>query len=705
MINRLTLIQLVTMEFFNNWFNYNNIHFTSSSSSNETLPSKSDILKCFSYNLIHYIQCYLPIFPNDADKIYKDSCDCIDSSFATLDSKYTTRHNGLNRSDIAHHYKILSIFILDNVLDKLRKLKQKLKSISDDDMLGVKQFIDDISIELPQLLMNKDQRDHLVQYLISPYKNQSKIDVIQEMLSTNYLITHTTINSDSSRQYIEISPLSSKSNDKQSHLYFCKDGSITLKLEKEVNPFIVKSSFFLHQDSPNKWTHLFTFYSQIFSKSFSTILTNTCYDNQVYRSMLEKTFDMTIINLQIHLQHNLGTSISNAETLKRLHSRYSKVDLQMKKLSKKVLPLHSITYYYFLDPRYNILDNDEVDDMGPENSFLYFENQNLIKEDEQEIYVKHPHQLFYQYYLKSLDDLNDPEDDQGQTMTSTTPSLYEERYRLHRAKWISRDPDCFSNGFKHCQLSALDANVKQLFNLCLVTMTEFNLFELYKVNGTRVMTLDFCQGKISFSIPEQTRSSSSSSVNSELFTDLIESCFYEEYQKEQEVLRKQLTRLSTKHNNKLQIYGTDEWVLHQRDHLFVYQDEVLNSLDSVYEKIIQTHLTDSITVKDVFDSIQSFDEELQHTTCEFIYKTTHNKSHIAINADRFIRETIGEIAKRRNSTTKTANDKSSTIVHPLLDLHEKTIRGINKEYETKEKQKQIFIQLQSGTAFDNFTVY
>ena len=119
-------------------------------------------------------------------------------------------------------------------------------------------------------------------------------------------------------------------------------------------------------------------------------------------------------------------------------------------------------------------------------------------------------------------------------------------------------------------------------------------------------------------------------------------------------------------------------------------------------------MKDSITVKDVFDSIQSFDEELQHTTCEFIYKTTHNKSHIAINADRFIRETIGEIAKRRNSTSKTANDKhgsSSTIVHPLLDLHEKTIRGINKEYETKEKQKQIFLQLQSGTVFDNFTVY
>ena len=31
------------------------------------------------------------------------------------------------------------------------------------------------------------------------------------------------------------------------------------------------------------------------------------YDNHVYRNMLEKTFDMTIINLQIHLQHNLGT--------------------------------------------------------------------------------------------------------------------------------------------------------------------------------------------------------------------------------------------------------------------------------------------------------------------------------------------------------------------------------------------------------------
>ena len=58
-----------------------------------------------------------------------------------------------------------------------------------------------------------------------------------------------------------------------------------------------------------------------------------------------------------------------------------------------------------------------------------------------------------------------------------------------------------------------------------------------------VMTLEFCEGKISFYLPEQTRSSS---TDSELFTDIIEKCFDNEYQKEQEVLRKQLKGLVRK---------------------------------------------------------------------------------------------------------------------------------------------------------------
>ena len=274
------------MEFFTNWFNHNTLHFTVSSS-NESGKSESDILKCFCYNLIHYIQCYLPLFPQDAEKLYTDSCHCIDSSFTTLNSKYT-KNNGLNPMNKSHHRKLLSIFILDNVFFRLRKLKQKLTSISDEDMLAVKEFIDDISIELPQLLMDNDQKQHLVQYLISPYKNQSKIEIIQGLMNTQYLISRTTMNTATCMQYMELTPLSSKSTDKESHMYFCKDGSITLKLEEEVNPFVTYSSFLMyHQDqnhgdqdpdhgdhdhgNQGKIMHFFSFYSQLFSNSFSFI--------------------------------------------------------------------------------------------------------------------------------------------------------------------------------------------------------------------------------------------------------------------------------------------------------------------------------------------------------------------------------------------------------------------------------------------------
>jgi len=628
----------------------------------------------------------------------------------------------------AHHRKLLSIFILDTVFLRLRKLRQKLTSISDEDMLAVKEFIDDISIELPQLLMDNDQKQHLVQYLISPYKNQSKIEIIQGLMNTKYLISRTTMNTATCMQYMELTPLSSKSTDKESHMYFCKDGSITLKLEEEVNPFVTYSSFLMyHQDQnhgdqdhgdhdhENQDTimHFFSFYSQLFSNSFSFILTNTGYDNKTYKTMLEKTFDMAIINLHIHLQHNLGTSKLNPDNIRRLHSRYSKLELKMKKLTKEVLPLHSISYYYVLDPRYRILE--DIEDINAEHIYLYFENQNLIKEDEQEIYVKHSQQLFYQYDLMSLDDFEDEdehedEDDEHEDpTTSTTPSLYERRYRLHREKWISRDPLCFYNGFLHCQLQALDTNVKQLLNLCLVTVMKYNLLEFYNMNGTRVITFDFCQGNISFSLPEQTQSSfssssSSSSTDPEIFIDIIEKSFDEEYQKEQEVLRKKLSRLASKKNNKLQLYGTNEFVVHQRDNLFVYQNESL-SLDDVYEKVLKTHLNDTIYIKDVLNAIHSFDEELQNTTCDLIYKITHHRNRI--NAERLIGDTISELANRRHcSTTENLTESSSCYyVHPLLDLHEKTIRVVNKEYDTKEKQKQIYMQLQAGSAFDNFSVY
>ena len=171
----------------------------------------------------------------------------------------------------------------------------------------------------------------------------------------------------------------------------------------------------------------------------------------------------------------------NPDNIRKLHSRHSKLELKLKKGLKEVLPLHSISYYYFLDPTYTILEN--VDDITPEHTFLYFENQNLIQEEEEAMYVKHPQQLFYQYDLKSLDDLE--HEGYEDPTTSTTTSVYQRRYNLHREKWIVKDPLCFSNGFIHCQLPVLDTNVKQLLNLCLVTIMECHLLDFYKMNGTR----------------------------------------------------------------------------------------------------------------------------------------------------------------------------------------------------------------------------
>ena len=125
-------------------------------------------------------------------------------------------------------------------------------------MLAIKEFIDDISIELPQLLIDRDHKTHLVQYLISPYKNQSKIEIIQGMMSKKYIISRTTLNTATSMQYMEITPISTKSTDKESHIYFCQDGSMTLKLEEEVTPLVNDSSFLMYQSqgsSTNDWMH------------------------------------------------------------------------------------------------------------------------------------------------------------------------------------------------------------------------------------------------------------------------------------------------------------------------------------------------------------------------------------------------------------------------------------------------------------------
>ena len=188
---------------------------------------------------------------------------------------------------------------------------------------------------------------------------------------------------------------------------------------------------------------------------------------------------------------------------------------------------------------------------------------------------------------------------------------------------------------------------------------------VYKMNGTRVMTLEFCEGKISFYLPEQTRSSS---TDSELFTDIIEKCFDNEYQKEQEVLRKQLTGLVRKKNNKLQLYGTNDFVVHQRDNFFVYQNESL-SLESVYDKILQTHLNDTIYVKDVFNAIHSFDEELEKTTCELIYKIIHHHQNGIINAERLITDTITELAHRRHCSTRENLKESSSSSSIMFIIH------------------------------------
>ena len=274
-------------------------------------------------------------------------------------------------------------------------------------------------------------------------------------------------------------------------------------------------------------------------------------------------------------------------------------------------------------------------------------------------------------------------------------SQYTTKYNIHREKFLSRDPLCFANGLKDCQLSFLDSNIKELLNLCFIFSMEFNLLEQYILNGNRVITLVFSQGNISFSIPVQHRSISSSDDS---FIDLVESSFYKDSQKEQDLLHKQLNRLTKKDNSKLKIFNS-EWVLHQRDELFVYQKDFYNSVDSVFEKIIQTHFKETITLKDLFESIQSLDEELQFTICNLIYKLTHNTNHLAVNAERFIGDTIGDLAKRRNKHIRNddVNDASEYLatLNPLLYFHQKTIQTINKEYETKERHMEIYNQIKS----------
>ena len=136
----------------------------------------------------------------------------------------------------------------------------------------------------------------------------------------------------------------------------------------------------------------------------------------------------------------------------------------------------------------------------------------------------------------------------------------------------------------------------------------------------------------------------------------------------------------------------------------MYQDELYNGIDSIYSQIVQTQLHNLITVSDLFDSISySLDQELQDVICSIIYRLTHNLDHHLINAERFAETTFREINKNRSKEDLVYDNQYNDYeLNQLMYIHEKTIKTIDKEYESKEEQTKIFKQLHSGIAFDTF---
>ena len=391
------------MDFFVQWFNFNNVNFTTSSSNDVIKNTQSNFLKCFSYNLLKYIQCFLPIISKDIDQIYKSLSLCIDTSFTNIDSKYTKVFGSQQLKNPTDQLKVLSIMILDNVINRLILFKEQLKS-SFHDLLQLKKFMDNIRIELPNLLIDNIQKNHLLEYMISPYKIHSKIEITEEMSTIEYLISHTDITTKDTRQYLEIMKLSKKTNNslhEKAHLYFCQDCSITYKLDSEVNPYVVYSSFLLHQTK--HCGHIFfSFYSQSFTNLFSSVITNTCFENNVYKNILMNTVNLAICRLQIHFNNiigNINKNLISPTTNKTEYDRHGKLLLKTNRLSKQLIPLHSTTYYYFLDPTFNFIE--DVYDISPDDTLLYFENQNIINETDLTFNIKHSKLLFFECYLNN----------------------------------------------------------------------------------------------------------------------------------------------------------------------------------------------------------------------------------------------------------------------------------------------------------------
>ena len=77
--------------------------------------------------------------------------------------------------------------------------------------------------------------------------------------------------------------------------------------------------------------------------------------------------------------------------------------------------------------------------------------------------------------------------------------------------------------------------------------------------------------------------------------------------------------------------------------------------------------------------------------------------HHLINAERFAETTFREINKNRNKEDLVDDNQYNDYeLNQLMYIHEKTIKTIDKEYESKEEQTKIFKQLHSGIAFDTF---
>ena len=477
-----------------------------------------------------------------------------------------------------------------------------------------------------------DQKKANIDFILSPWKKKSKLYIYEELSSAEYVIEKIYFHGEKSC-FINIDIINSSDGSKK-----------TVSLDKEDNlyslckkvPYYLESNFLLE----SKFYEYFAFYISL-CKNFHDFRTN--FKNKDLLEIVKLNIDCMELKIQTEINKIFEINKINIIEYKGFVEKTQK----LKKKLTRYLCFNNVDYYYILGSN-DIIDNiQEI----PKGVFEYYFHKEIVIH-KKNLWIKTKYGFYDRVKLvRECDNLD----------------WYWEQMKCMK----NQEENIFLDGFLICPIQNLCKNGKDITNILIKHLIDYNVIDFQFQNEKYVFHFDF--GLCSFYL-----------FKDEFSVNEILNKYNFIMNREKDKVLDNVRNLPQRRKKSISFLINDR--IEFKDECYFLNDNLIE-LNDLLEKIDTKLYNRNLNFRMILD-IFNLEQNVEEIFKKFIYTTMHNK-------DWNQKELYFVLNKYRIQELDEDNTR-------YYDIQQNIINKMNKKNEIKKRKKKILDYLKDQDIIQGF---